>query len=61
MTKAIRTLPERCRQVFTLRTAYGLSQKEIAAKLGISENTVEKQMGKGIRVCTEFFAARGLP
>lgn len=61
LTQAIQTLPERCRQVFTLRTAYGLSQKEIARKLGISENTVEKQMGKGIRICTEFFARRGLP
>lgn len=61
LTEAIQTLPERCRQVFTLRTAYGLSQREIAQKLGISENTVEKQMGKGIRLCTEFFARRGLP
>lgn len=61
LTQAIQTLPERCRQVFTLRTAYGLSQREIAEKLGISENTVEKQMGKGIRRCTEFFAQRGLP
>ncbi len=61
LTEAIQTLPERCRQVFTLRTAYGLSQREIAQKLGISENTVEKQMGKGIRLCTEFFALRGLP
>jgi RNA polymerase sigma factor (sigma-70 family) len=56
LAQAIRTLPERCRQVFTLRTAYGLAQKEIAARLGISENTVEKQMGNGIRRCTEFFA-----
>lgn len=61
LTQAIQSLPERCRQVFTLRTAYGLSQREIAAKLGISENTVEKQMSKGLRRCTEFFARLGLP
>lgn len=61
LTQAIQSLPARCRQVFTLRTAYGLSQREIAAKLGISENTVEKQMSNGIRRCTEFFARHGLP
>jgi RNA polymerase sigma-70 factor (ECF subfamily) len=47
--------------VFTLRAVYGLSQREIAARLAISENTVEKQMSKGLRRCEEFFAARGLP
>lgn len=61
LTQAIQSLPERCRQVFTLRTAYGLSQREIAERLGISENTVEKQMAKGLRRCTEFFARLGLP
>ncbi len=61
LTEAIQSLPDRCRQVFTLRTAYGLSQREIAARLGISENTVEKQMAKGLRRCTEFFALRGVP
>lgn len=61
LTQAIQSLPDRCRQVFTLRVAYGLSQREIAMRLGISENTVEKQMGKGIRRCTEFFARHGLP
>ncbi len=61
LRQAIQDLPERCRQVFTLRTVYGLSQKMIAERLGISENTVEKQMGKGIRRCTEFFARHGLP
>ena len=60
LTEAIQSLPDRCRQVFTLRAVYGLSQREIAAKLGISENTVEKQMGKGIRKCGEFFARRGV-
>jgi len=61
LTHAIQSLPERCRQVLTLRTAYGLSQKEIAAKLEITENTVEKQMGKGILRCREYFAHHGLP
>lgn len=61
LTQAIQALPERCRQVVTLRTAYGLSQREIAEKLGISENTVEKQMSIGVRRCREFFARRGLP
>ena len=61
LTEAIQALPDRCRQVFTLRAVYGLSQREIAGKLGISENTVEKQMGKGLRRCGEFFAQRGLP
>ena len=61
LTQAIQTLPDRCRQVFTLRAVYGLSQRAIAEKLGISENTVEKQMGKGLRRCGEFFARLGSP
>jgi len=61
LRRAISTLPERCRQVVTLRMAYGLSQREIAQRLGITENTVERQMGKGFRRCTEFFAQHGLP
>ncbi len=60
LTEAIQSLPDRCRQVFTLRAVYGLSQREIAQRLGISENTVEKQMGKGLRRCAEFFAERGV-
>src|SRR5690606_6231393 len=58
LTKAIQSLPERCRQIFTLRTAYGFTSKQIAEKLGVSESTVEKQMAKGIRQCAAFFAAR---
>ena len=61
LRQAIQSLPTRCQQVVTLRMAYGLSQREIAAQLGITENTVERQMGKGIRRCTEYFARHGLP
>jgi RNA polymerase sigma-70 factor (ECF subfamily) len=56
---AIQSLPERCRQVFTLRKIYGLSQKEIAQKLSISENTVEVQGAIGIRKCAEYFQRHG--
>ncbi|MDQ5977462.1 MAG: hypothetical protein QG602_434 [Verrucomicrobiota bacterium] len=56
LTMAIQALPERCRQIFTLRTAYGLTQKEIAAQLGVSLSTIEKQMAQGIQLCAEFFA-----
>lgn len=59
LTRAIQTLPERCRQIFTLRTAYGLTQAEIAERLGVSLSTVEKQMAQGIRQCAAFFAKGG--
>ncbi len=56
---AFQALPERCRQVMTLRKIYGLSQKEIAAKLDITEHTVEAQVGIGLRKCRSFFRQRG--
>jgi RNA polymerase sigma-70 factor (ECF subfamily) len=57
LTAAVARLPERCRQVFTLRKVYGLSQKEIAASLRISENTVEQHLAKGVRLCTAALAS----
>ena len=56
LTAAIQSLPERCREVMTLRKVYGLSQKDIAARLGISECTVSAQLTIGVRKCTESFA-----
>ena len=61
LTQAIQSLPERCRQVLTLRKIYGLSQKEIAAQLGIAEHTVEVQVNNGVRRCAGFLARHGLP
>lgn len=59
LVTAFQSLPDRCRQVMTLRKIYGLSQKEIAAKLGITEHTVEAQVGIGLRKCRAFFRHRG--
>jgi RNA polymerase sigma-70 factor (ECF subfamily) len=59
LTDAIRALPERCRHVFLLRKIQGISQKEIAARLGITENTVETLVAKGARRCADFFRDHG--
>jgi len=42
-------LPEKCRQVFVL-SRKGFSLKEIAAKLDISEKTVEAHISKALRI-----------
>jgi RNA polymerase sigma factor (sigma-70 family) len=55
LTHAIQSLPTRCRQVLTLRKIYGLSQKEVAAQLGIAEHTVEAQGTIGLRKLAEYF------
>lgn len=56
LTTAIQSLPTRCRQIVTLRKLYGMSQKDVAAELGIAEHTVEVQSGIALRKLGEFFA-----
>ena len=46
----IDALPEKCRRVFVLRKIENLPQKEIARRLGITENTVEAQAAKGLQL-----------
>ena len=60
LSDAVRTLPDRCRQVIMLRYLDGLAYKEIAVQLGISPETVKAQMAKGMRRCAEYFRERGL-
>ena len=57
---AIEALPPRCREVMVLRTVEGLTQKEIATRLGIVEGTVEKQVTLGIRALAEALSERGV-
>ena len=61
LAAAIRTLPERCREVLILRKYHGLSHEEIAARLGITRNTVNAQITIAMLRCREYFRARGLP
>ena len=61
LARALAKLPERCRAVFMARRVEGLSHRETAQKLGISEKTVEKHMARGIRHLMDIFGRGGKP
>jgi len=55
----IEGLPDKCREAFVLRRVEGYSQREIAQRMQISENTVEKHICKGIRVLMDAMKRDG--
>lgn len=57
---AIEGLPPRCREIVVLRAMNGLSHREIAHQLGLSEQTVRVQMARGMKKCAEFLRQRGV-
>ena len=60
LAAAIDSLPARCREILILRKLRGMPQKEIAAQLGLSEQTVQVQVSRGVRRCEDFLRARGV-
>ncbi len=55
---ALDELPPRCRQIVVLRKVEGLSQKEVARKMGIAVETVENQVAKGMRLLAQAMSGR---
>ena len=53
LVDAIDALPARCREIFILRKLQGVSQKDIAARLGLSEQTVQVQAARRLRRIAE--------
>lgn len=60
LADAIESLPPRCRQIMILRKLQRVPQKQIALRLGISEQTVQVQVLKGVKRCGEYLNARGV-
>lgn len=56
---AINTLPSRCREIVLLRKIEGLSQKNIAEQLGLSEQTVQVQACRGLKRLQKVLRERG--
>ncbi|MEW6998803.1 RNA polymerase sigma factor [Colwelliaceae bacterium BS250] len=52
--QATNLLTKSVRKCFVLKRVYGLSQKEIAHKLLLSESTVEKHVAKGLLKCAIY-------
>ena len=48
LAQAISALPGKVRDVFVLRRVNGLSQRDVAKQLNLSESTVEKHMSRSI-------------
>ena len=55
---AVAALPPKCRKVYLLRKVYGMSYKDIAATLQISDSTVEAHISKGYARCDQYIAKR---
>lgn len=51
LVQTIESLPPRCREAFVLYKFDGLSQAEIAARMGVSVNMVERHIMRGMDAC----------
>jgi len=45
----VSALPDRARRIFEMRKIQGLSQRDIARTLGVSENVVENEAARGLK------------
>ena len=50
---AIRSLPEKCRMAFVLCKIKGLTYRQAAERMGVSEHMIKKHVQRGMRLCVE--------
>jgi len=59
LARAIAAMPHKTREAFILRRVEGLPQRQIAAQMRITENTVETHISRGIRFLIDWFGSGG--
>lgn len=59
LARAFDSLPPKCRAVMWLRKVEQLSQKDVAARLGVREKAIEKQVARGMRLLTRALLQPG--
>lgn len=60
LSDAMAALPDRCREIIILRKFQSIPQKQVAARLCISERTVEDRLARGMRLCERYLQQRGI-
>lgn len=60
LAAAFVNLPPRCREILTLRKLDARPNRVIAARLRISEGTVENQIARGTKLCRAYLNERGV-
>lgn len=60
LLEAIDTLPSRCREILILHKLKRLSQLEVAARLGISGQTVRVQIARAVHRCEVYLLKKGV-
>lgn len=58
--EAVTALPEQCRRVFLLRKVHGLSHREIAERMNLTNSSVEKHILNGALKCRAYIREREL-
>ncbi|GAA0582738.1 RNA polymerase sigma factor [Rhizomicrobium electricum] len=56
---ALAQLPRTCRETLILRRVEGLSQRETAQRLGVTEKVIESQMARGVAMLVKVFGRGG--
>src|SRR3546814_9867987 len=54
--RLIEELPDRCRRIFELRKVDGLSQREVAEQLGVTEFVIGNEVAEGMKLILQSIA-----
>lgn len=60
VTRAVRSLPHRCRESFLLHRDGDLTYAEVGQLMGVSPKTVKTQIGRALAVLRNALSAKGL-